>query len=134
MKEPTVSRCSFERTIRWTLTGRLAGASLLLLPLPAHASDPYGFGEAALVLFAYVGLFVLHVVGCIVAMIRARSWRPALVLPLSIAFSAALIFILVSFDPEIFPRVVALALLAGAPLLAIPLAILLYRDLFREQP
>jgi peptidoglycan/LPS O-acetylase OafA/YrhL len=105
---------------------------MLVAPQAALASDTYGLGEAAALAFAYAALFGLLVLGCVAAMIRARSWRPLLMLPLSLGFSAVLIFAAVSLPLSVSPGIPALMLLVAAPLLALPLAWLVYRDLVRR--
>jgi hypothetical protein len=101
------------------------------IPLHAHASDTRGMGEAAALMFVYPGLLALLSLGCVIAMIRSRSWRPLLVLPLSIGISAVLIFALVSLDPDLPSSFAAFLFLAGAPVIAVPLAVLLYKHLLR---
>lgn len=107
-------------------------AGLLMAPQAALASDTYGLGEAAALAFVYAALFGLLVLGCGVAMIRVRSWRPLMMLPLSIVFSGVLIFALVSVPPSWLMGIPALGLLVAAPLLALPLAYVVYRDLARR--
>jgi peptidoglycan/LPS O-acetylase OafA/YrhL len=109
----------------------LINAAILFIPRHANASDTHGMGEAAALMFVYPGLLALLASGCVIAMIRSRSWRPLLVLPLSICISAVLVFALVSLDPDLPGSFAAFLLLAGAPVIAIPLAVLVYKRLLR---
>lgn len=111
----------------------LLSAALLLLPLTAQASDTQGMGEAAALMFVYLGLAALHLLGCAIAVFKSRSWRPLLVLPMSIGVTAVFTFALVSIDPKLPSGFAAFILLAIAPLLAILLSILLYRLLEQER-
>jgi hypothetical protein len=100
--------------------------ALGLAPLAAQASDTRGFAEAGFLLVAYAGALSILIAICLVAIFRTRSLRPLLILPISVVFAAALMFLSVSAVPS---GPFAFPLLVLAPVLAVPLALAVYRDL-----
>jgi hypothetical protein len=108
-------------------------AALAALPGLAHASDAPDFGWILLAALVYAVALVLHVAGCALASLRTRSWRPWLALPLSIVFTAVLATLVGMIRA---PEVLGMPthwLLFPLPLVAIPLALWVYRDLVRER-
>lgn len=113
---------------------RTGACAVAATPGVAYASGAPDFGWIMLATLVHAVVLVLLVVGCAAASWRARAWRPWLVLPLWGVSTAVLAMLVGSIRANEVAGMPTHWLLFPLPFVAIPLALVVYRDLVRERP